>query len=202
VEWVPIWPMLSGAGYSLLELMFALSLILTLSGMAIPPILMALDDFRAYGAARYVSSRLQQTRMEAVFRTSNAAMRFSRIDGSYAYAVYLDGNRNGVRNVEIQQGIDREIQRRERLSDLFPGVDFGVVPDLPSVDPSSPPPGADPIRLGSADMAAFSPLGTSTPGSVYVRGRRDAQYVVRVFGQTGKIRVLKFNPRTRQWRPL
>lgn len=190
----------SGSGYSLIELLATLGLLLIVSAVAVPQILAALDDFRTYGAARYMSSRLHQARMEAVVRTSNAAIRFSPVTGSYA--VFLDGNRNGVRNADIQRGIDREIHQPERLPDHFPGVDFGAVPNLPSVDPASPPPGEDPIRFGSTNMVAFSALGTSTPGSLYIRGRRDAQYVVRVFGQTGKIRVLKFNPRTRQWKPL
>lgn len=192
----------SGGGYGLIDLLLALGLIATLSGIAIPPILATLDDYRAYGAARYMSGRLHQTRMSAVVRTSNAAMRFTRAEQSYTYAVYLDGNRNGVRSLDILRGVDREIQKGERLSDLFPGVDFGAVPGLPSVEPGGPPPGDDPVRLGSTNMAAFSALGTSTPGSLYIRGRREAQYVVRLFGQTGKIRVLKFNPRTRQWKPL
>lgn len=192
----------SDAGYSLMELLMALVLIVTISAIAIPQILSAVDDFRTYGAARYMSSRLHRARMEAVVRSANAAMRFSYVQGSYVYAVYLDGNRDGVRSVDIQRRIDREIHQRERLPDLFPGVDFGTVADLPPVDPASPPPGGDPIKFGSTNMAAFTALGTSTPGSLYIRGRRDAQYVIRVFGQTGKIRVLKFNPRTRKWKPL
>jgi hypothetical protein len=180
------------AGYSLIELMFVLGLMVTLAGIAIPQILAALDDYQAYGAVRYMSGRLHETRMMAVTRTVNTAMRFTSTGRSYAYAVYLDGNRNGVRSADISDGVDPEIQKQERLADLFPGVDFGAVPDLPSVEPGSPPPGDDPV----------SALGTSTPGSLYIRGRRDAQYAVRLFGQTGKIRVLKFNPRTRTWRAL
>jgi hypothetical protein len=190
------------AGYSLIELLFALGLMATLAGIAMPQILAALDDYQAYGAVRYMSGRLHEARMTAVTRTANAAMRFTRAEHSYAYAVYLDGNRNGVRTAEISRGVDPEIQKDERLSDRFPGVDFGAVPGLPSVEPGSPAPGDDPVRFGSTNMAVFSALGTATPGSLYIRGRRDAQYAVRLFGQTGKIRVLKFNPRTRVWRPL
>ena len=190
------------AGSSLIELVFTLGLIVTLGGIAIPPILAALDDFRAYGAVRYMSGRLHEARMAAVARNANTAMRFTRAEGSYAYDVYLDGNRNGVRSADIARGVDPEIQKEERLSDLFPGVDFGAVPGLPSVEPGSPPPGDDPVRFGSTSMAVFSALGTSTPGSLYIRGRRDAQYAVRLFGQTGKIRVLKFNSKTRVWMPL
>ena len=190
------------AGYSLIELMFALGVMVTLAGIAIPQMLAALDDYQAHGAARYISGRLHEARMMAVTRTVNTAMRFTVAGSSYAYAVYIDGNRNGVRSADIADDVDPEIQKEERLSDLFPGVDFGAVPGLPSVEPGSPPPGDDPVRFGSTSMAVFSPLGTSTPGSLSIRGRRDAQYAVRLFGQTGKIRVLKFNTRTRMWRAL
>jgi type II secretory pathway pseudopilin PulG len=196
-----VW-MRRAAGYSLIELVFALGLMVTLAGIAIPQTLAALDDFQAYGAARYMSGRLQEARMTAVTRNANTAMRFTNTEHSYAYAVYLDRNRNGVRSADISDGVDPQIQKEERFSDLFPGVDFGAVPGLPSVEPGSPPPGDDPVRFGSTNMAVFSALGTSTPGSLYIRGRRDAQYAVRLFGQTGKIRVLKFNPRTRVWKPL
>ena len=42
----------------------------------------------------------------------------------------------------------------------------------------------------------------SSAGTVYIRSRRDAQYAVRIFGETGKTRMLKFERRTRRWRPL
>jgi hypothetical protein len=48
----------------------------------------------------------------------------------------------------------------------------------------------------------FSPIGTATSGSLYVRGPRSAQYVIRIFGETGRTRTLKFDARTRQWGPL
>jgi len=50
-------------------------------------------------------------------------------------------------------------------------------------------------------MAAFDPRGTSTTGSLYVRCR-NAQYVIRIFGETGKTRILKFDLGGRIWRPL
>jgi hypothetical protein len=45
-------------------------------------------------------------------------------------------------------------------------------------------------------------MGTSSTGSLYIRGRGTAQYVIRVMGETGRVHVLKFNARTRQWKPL
>ena len=130
------------------------------------------------------------------------AMKFTQSAAGYSYAVYVDGNRNGVLSRDIQSGIDRVIVPAERLPDQFPGVEFGAIPGLPPVDTGGTPPGTDPIRLGLADMASFSAVGTSSSGTVYIRSRRDAQYAVRIFGDTGKTRMLKFDARTRLWKQL
>lgn len=189
------------SGYSLVELAFVTGLVITVSGIAVPQMLVAVDDMRTSGATRYIAARLQQTRSEAVRRSSDVAMRFVMVDGRYTYAVYIDGNRNGVRTHDVRQGVDRLLGVIERLGDSFSGVEFGTLPDLPPVDPGGTAPGMDPIRLGPAGFATFTAMGTSTSGSLYIRGRR-AQYVVRIFGATGKTRALRFNARTRQWTPL
>jgi hypothetical protein len=98
--------------------------------------------------------------------------------------------------------LDPLIAVTERLSDQFPGVEFGAVPGSPPVDPGGTPPGADPIRLGSGNIASFSAVGTSTSGTIYIRGRHDVQYAVCIFGETGKTRMLKLDSRTRKWKPV
>ena len=189
-------------GYSIVELMFVLGLAATVTGVAIPQALSAVDEVRTFGAVRYLVSRIHLARMEAVGRSNSTAFRFVKSGTSITYGAYADGNRNGIRTADIADGIDPVIQREERLSEHFPGVDFGALPGLPPVDPSGTAPGSDPIRLGSSDLLIFSPIGTATAGSLYVRGPRNAQYVIRVFGETGRTRMLKFDVRARQWRPL
>jgi hypothetical protein len=194
--------LLNSHGYSLLELMMVVSLGVTLSGAAVPQFLIALDETRASGAMYHVSGRLQRARMEAVTRSTMVGMKFTQSAAGYSYAVYVDGNRNGVLSRDIQSGIDRLIVPAERLPDQFPGIEFGAIPGLPAVDPGGTAPGTDPIRLGSADMASFSAVGTSSSGTVYIRSRRDVQYAVRIFGETGKTRMLKYDARTRLWKQL
>ena len=128
-------------GVSLLELVFAAGLLATIAALAVPSIFLALDHFRTLGAVRYLSSRLQQTRMEAVTRAANAAIRFDRTSETYAFAIYVDGNGDGVRTQDIQRGVDPKIRQQERLSDHFPGVEFGALLDLPPADPAGTPPG-------------------------------------------------------------
>jgi type II secretory pathway pseudopilin PulG len=189
------------AAFSFIEILFVMGTAAIVSAVAVPETLATLDDSRTAAAARYVSTRLQRTRMEAVTRNGSAALRFTQASDHYEFAAYVDGNRNGVLSRDIQAGIDRSIQPADRLTDHFPGVDFGAIPDLPPVDSTSTAPGSDPIRLGSSDMVTFTSVGTATSGSLYIRGRRDAQYVVRVYGETGKTRVLKFNAGSGQWMP-
>lgn len=189
-------------GHSLVELLFVAGIIATGSGIAIPQMLAGLDDNRAIGATRYLSSRLQRARAEAVMRSADVAIQFLAVDdGSYRFAEYVDGNRNGIRTHDIDRGVDRRLGGLECLGDSFKGVDFGTIRDLPPVDPGGAEPGGDPIRLGASGFATFTALGTATPGSLYVRSVRGAQYVIRIFGETGKTRVLRFNPRTRHWVP-
>ena len=186
-------------GYSLLELIFATALATTLTAAAVPESLTALGEYRAAGAARYVASRVARVRMEAVARSADVGLRFTAAGSDYEYAVYVDGNRNGIRSRDIQRGVDRQVVPPERLADQFPGVAFGVLPGLPPVDAGGTPPGIDPIKLGSGNLLTFSAQGTSSSGSVYIRGQGAAQYVIRVFGETGRTRILKFDARSRQW---
>ena len=189
------------AAFSLIEIVFVLGAAATVSAVAVPETLATLDDSRAAAAARYVATRLQRTRMEAVTRSSVSAVRFTLVSSHYDFAGYQDGNRNGVLSRDIQAGIDRLVQPADRLGDHFPGVDFCAIPNLPAVDSTSVAPGTDPIRLGSSDMVSFTPAGTSSSGSLYICGHRRTQYVVRVYGETGKTRILKFNAGSGQWLP-
>ena len=96
-------------GYSLMELMFVAGLIATLSAMAIPQVATGLDEFRTAGAARYVSTRLQRTRIEAVGRSVDVALQFTQTTNGYAFANYADGNHNGVLTTDIASGVDRRM---------------------------------------------------------------------------------------------
>jgi type II secretory pathway pseudopilin PulG len=189
-------------GYSLIELIFVIGLVATLSGFAIPLLLTGLDNLRAAGAARYMSARLHRARMEAVVRSRDVAIQFTATSRGYTFAMYADGNRNGVLTRDIQRGIDQPLGQPERLGDNFAGVEFGAVDALPPVDPGGTAPGSDPIRIGTSGLLTFTPLGTSSSGTLYIVGRHNAQYAVRILGTTGRIRVLKYEPGSRQWKPL
>lgn len=57
----------------------------------------------------------------------------------------------------------------------------------------------DPIRFNQSDLASFGPLGTATPGTLYLTDRRSRLTAVRVTSRTGRVRVLRYDPGARTW---
>jgi hypothetical protein len=184
------------------ELVVTTGVVATAMATAVPALHAGLDDARVAGAARYLSSKCAESRMEAIKRSRRVAIRFADASAQYAFTVYEDGNGNGVLTSDIRRGVDRQIRAPERLSDSFRNVEFGALPGLPPIEPGDSPPGIDPIRFGAARSISFNPLGQATSGTLYLTGRNHTQYAVRVFGATGKIRVYRYNWRASTWAPL
>src|SRR5262249_47378227 len=106
--------------------------------------------------------------------------------GSFSVGVYRDGNANGVRIRDITSGLDPPIERPVRFADRFPRVLLYLN------DP-------DAVSSDTTALVSFSPIATSTSVTLYVRGVYGSQCAVRVLGATGRTRVLRFVPATRQW---
>ena len=188
------------AGLTILELLFALSLGAVVVAIAVPEVSHGLDEARTSAAARYVSGRLSQARMEAIKRSTRVGYRFVEDGDDFTFAPYGDGNNNGIRTPDILTGVDWRVAADDRLSWKFGAVRFGILPGVPLIDGSSA--GNDPIRLGSSNILTFSPNGTCSSGALYLHGARQAQYAVQVFGVTGRTRVFKYVRGASTWRPL
>jgi hypothetical protein len=188
-------------GASLPELMVVIGLVGTLAAVSLPPLLRGVDAARVRAGARYLGGRLHLARMLAVMRSQYVALRFEPVGQSYRIGLYADGNGNGLRTIDIDRGVDRPLGPPERLEDQFASVRLGIVEPVPAVDGHGwLGPSDSPVRVGRSGLVSFSPLGTATSGTLYVRGRGLEQYAVRVLGPTGRIRVLRFDRATKRWR--
>jgi hypothetical protein len=178
--------------------LFTISILVTLAAMTLPQLLSGLDDVRAGMAARYLAHRMGLARLEAIKRSARVGFRFESAGDGYRYAAYLDGNGNGLRTADITAGIDPILGEGERIGDRFAGVSFSLGDGIPDVD-GSVAPGASPVRFGSAGILTFTPLGTASSGTVYIRSRTGAQYAVRVLGVSARTRVLHFDTGQARW---
>jgi hypothetical protein len=50
------------------------------------------------------------------------------------------------------------------------------------------------VQLGRTNLLTFTPAGTATSGTIYIRDREGTQWAVRVLGATGRTRVLRYEP--------
>jgi Tfp pilus assembly protein FimT len=180
----------------MIELVFALSLIVTLTGVAVPIASSTIDELHASGAARYVAGRFATLRLEAVRRSSSLGLRFERQGTDYAFTPFLDGNGNGIRAVDVTAGVDHALGRRERLDEYFANASFGLRSGIPDIDGVSGNP--DGVRIGSSSFLSVSPNGSCTGGTLYIHGRR-AQYAVRILGATGRARFYRYDQGARRW---
>jgi Tfp pilus assembly protein FimT len=161
--------------------MFALGLLLVLAGVAVPQMLAGLERSHVRAAARYLAARMALSRSQAVARSATVALRFSGEDETLSFAAYVDGNHNGVRSNDIDNGTDAPLEPPARLSDLFPGVIISL------------------SSFESSGIVSFTPSGTASSGTLYLLGRSGSRYAVRVLGATGRTRVLRYDATKREF---
>jgi len=166
--------------------MFVTAAVGILAAAAVPQLNSTIERTRAIGAARYLAARLALARSQAVARSANVALLLTVAGNGATVAMYVDANGNGVRTRDIAAGIDRPAAAPVHLTDLFPHVVLSIN------DPSGS------LTTTSALMS-FTPLGTATSGTLYLRGRDGSQYAVRVLGATGRTRVLRYAAASRTW---
>jgi len=195
------------AGFTLLELLAVMGILGVLLALSVPPLIRTSARLRVSLAAHEVAAALRQTRMRAVLENAHVAVRFTHVgrgDDRVLWAIYADGDGDGVRTRDIRTGQDPLLDGPRLLrrfdTSVRPGFADGPNPRDPA-DPkrrlSRP---HDPLRFGRSDLVSFGPLGTSTPGSLYLTDGVHWTAAVRVYGATGKIRVIVYDPDTETWR--
>jgi type II secretory pathway pseudopilin PulG len=166
-----------------------LALVGVLSAIAIPQVLVGVDRSRTVAAAHYVQQQCGAARLLAVSRSANVGVRFREQAGEYVMQTFVDRNRNGVRTADIDDGVDVPLGPPESLGANFPGVRIGLAPGL----------GSDPVKLGRSGLVVFTPLGTATPGSIFVVGKDGTQFAIRVLGATARTRLERYDRRLKTW---
>jgi hypothetical protein len=187
-------------GVALADVLVATALIVSMLGIAVPALLSARERGVARLAARQVASRIQLLRLEALKRNASVAWRFDPTEVGLM-ATLVDGDGDGVRQADVDAGIDRAIARDVRLAELAGEVAFRIARDVPSPDSAGIlAAGSDPIRIGASNFLTFGPTGGTSSGTLYLAGRDGPQVCVRLFGATGRVRVLWFDEARATWR--
>ncbi len=174
------------SGYSLVEIMVVLGLATVMMSAAIPRAAMTLHEYRLKGAAIFLRGFLRQARSRAAAESRYVGVVFEQERGGPVFTVHGDGNANGIRRRDIRDGIDAKLREPYRLNETFPGVRYGSepigagVPFLPG------------LRIGRSKILSFSPLGSSTTGTLFLSNQYGVVYAVVVYGATGRVRIARY----------
>ena len=200
-------PARAGAGgWSLVEVSMALAL----TGLALLMALPALSDVvrrtRLESATRSLAGSMVAARWGALTSGRATGLRLDAgVSGGLDWTLFRDGNGNGLRSADLARGIDPVLRPSVRLSDLAPGVRAGILGhgDVPRLPPQRGTLSGldDPVKFGAGDLASFSPLGSATPGSLYLTDGTDMTALV-VNGQTGRLRLFRFDRAARDWKEM
>ena len=178
-------------GQSLLEALVVLAI---LSSVAVTGI-NVIESVKRRVALRAATSDLRAgfhyVRSLAVARDRNVAIRFRGDGNAWTWAVYEDGDGDGVRNDDISKQIDRELQMPRRFQHAAAGIGLpaGSIPDPMNGGKLADRP---PVRFNASMLCSFSRLGEVTNGSVVISDGIDA-VIVQSHGRSGRVSVLQWN---------
>ncbi len=192
----------SQRGAALIDVLAAVGLSLVMAAMVVPVIGGTLAREHVLVGTHYLAATVQRARLEALKRASAVAVRLEVLDGRAAVQLFTDGNGNGVLQTDIDRRVDLALTGIEWLDEHARDVSLRInqmVQDATGAGELHP--GDDPLRIGNTSLVSFSPLGSSSSGTLYVAAHRGPQMAIRIYGATGRVRVLMFDAQARQWRP-
>ncbi|MFQ5767070.1 MAG: Tfp pilus assembly protein FimT/FimU [Acidobacteriota bacterium] len=178
-----------------------LALLISLPGLA-----ESVRRERLDSATRSLVRLLSAARWQALLQGTSMGLRLELLsDHDLRWRVFRDGDGDGMRRDDMNNGTDPAMGPPGLLSRLAPGVKADILPGyrVPRLPPQtgSLPRLQDPVKFGASNMATFSPLGGARSGSLYLSdGVRMNALVVN--GTTGRLRIFRFDTSKNHWKEM
>jgi prepilin-type N-terminal cleavage/methylation domain-containing protein len=189
-------------GYSFVELLVVMAILAIVVGAASAAFAGMRNRSAVRAASQAMRSIFHLARARAIASGVNCGVRFEQTRGEWQFSLYDDGDGDGVRTEDIRKGIDRRVSPPRVVMPESKLVSIGLLrqtirdPDGDKLTASK-----SPVQFGRSSICSFSPLGESTPGTIYVVSRAKDLFAVRVYGASAKMRVLRYEPSRQKWVP-
>lgn len=194
----------SDRGFQLIDLLVATAVSSFALLLAAPPLSRMISGLALDLAATEIQGAMREARAFAIRNAANVGVKFRVADDdSVTWALYLDGDGDGVRSADIDDGTDPLAAPERRLAHFGDTARLGFPAGRRPSDPSNPRRRLDrlddPIRFNRSDIASFDPLGTATPGSVYLTDGERRLSCVRIDSRAARSRTLRWDAATDRW---
>ena len=100
----------------------------------------------------------------------------------------------------IASGVDRRYSGPSMLMPQFNIASIALLSTtIRDPDGDALPPTASAVQFGSSTLCSFSPTGSATSGTVYITDGAGHLCAVRVYGPSGRVRLLRYDAGRRRW---
>src|SRR5262249_43331140 len=117
-------PFRPNAGLSIFELLLGMTTLAGMLAIATPGVMRLREEVSLRSAVHETSVAFYLARSYAISKNRNVGLKFRRNGERWEWALYADGNGNGVRTAEIASGVDRflGITYPWTRNDVTPGI--------------------------------------------------------------------------------
>ena len=187
-------------GTTLIETVVVLTIIGLIALCAVPSFAAYRRQSSVLAAAHEMRSLLREIRSRAIAHGGYSGVKFVKSANNWTYTLYDDGNGNGISNADITKGIDKRYFGPAVAVPSFRTASISLLPiAIRDPDGAKLLPADPALQFGNSTICSFSPQGGGTPGTIYISDGISNLYCVRVFGATGRLRMLRYNSGNQKW---
>lgn len=184
-------PVRSAAGFSVAELLVAMTVGTVLAAGSLPMVGAARASLATRAAARALASAFREA--AAVARARQRTLAWEVAAAPFRMRLVEDGDGDGVRRDDVEQGVDQVVSGWRGLADGSVPVEAVVGCRCPDIDGGGDlAPGDRGVRFGTSGFVSFAARGTASSGTLYLSSADGPAMAVRVLGATGRVRTLEY----------
>lgn len=187
-------------GITLIETVVALTIVGVIALCAVPSFAAYRRQSSVLAAAHEMRTLLREIRSRAIAHGGYSGVKFVKTANNWTYTLYDDGNANGIYNADITKGIDKRYFGPAVVMPSFRTASISLLPKtIRDPDGAKLSPADNALQFGNSTICSFSDQGGGTPGTIYISDGINNLYCVRVFGATGRIRILRYDSGKAKW---
>ena len=187
-------------GASVLETLTTLAVLGILALYSAPNFVRWRQQQEVEAAVRHLALLLTRVCAAAAASGRTHAVQFDPDGADLHWVAVVDGDGDGVTSADLAAHVDVPLEAWSSLGMLFPGVEGGRPPAVPTVRGGAA--DRDGLAFGRSEVVSCAPTGGARSGTLYLRSRSGDAAALRIYGPTGRLTLWWWNGSLANWDEL